>query len=140
MYIYLLLFLFLYIFLINHFMKDKKYIHKIFIASTITILFYSLFVTIKANEGYSVTESLPSKFYILNTYADQEYVYLLVQTPSDRPRLYRLNKSIELSRFLKKYNKLKIDGQDVIVKQNQSNKQNKTGLYIESVRKQLPPK
>ncbi len=139
-YLYLLIFLLIYIYLINYYIRNKKYFYKIIIASSISILFFALYSSIKSNEGYSVTESLPNKFYILNTYTDGGFIFILIKGPNNKPRLYRLEQSIEITKFLKKYNKLKMNGQDVMVNKSKSISQNNLGLSIESVRKQLPVK
>ena len=65
---------------------------------------------------------------------------ILIREKDKEPRLYRIKKSMELNRFLKKYNGLKKDGQDVVVKKHNAPNRDSLGLYIESVQKKLPPK
>ena len=140
LYLYLLLLLILYIILINHFIKDKKYKNKILIALSISILFSYLYQSIRNNEGYAVTESLPKSFYVLNTYVYGDDILILIREKNNSPRLYKLQKSLKLNKFLKKYEGLKNKGQDVVVKKSNSNNENSLGMYIESVQKKLPLK
>jgi len=140
LYIYLLMLLILYIILINHFIKDKKYKNKILIALSISILFSYLYQSIRNNEGYAVTESLPKSFYVLNTYVYGDDILILIKEKNNSPRLYKLQKSLKLNKFLKKYEGLKNKGQDVVVKKNDSNSENSLGMYIESIQKKLPLK
>ena len=140
LYIYLLMLLILYIILINHFIKDKKYKNKILIALSISILFSYLYQSIRNNEGYAVTESLPKSFYVLNTYVYGDDILILIREKNNSPRLYKLQKSLKLNKFLKKYEGLKNKGQDVVVKKSDSNSENSLGMYIESIQKKLPLK
>ena len=129
-----------YIFLINNFLRNKVFDIKIIIALTISIIFISLFQSIKNNEGYAVDYDLPNSFYVLNSYIEGENILILIKEKNKEPRLYRIKKSIELNRFLRKYNGLKKDGQDVLVKKHSSPSKDSLGMYIESVQKKLPPK
>lgn len=140
LYLYLLILLILYIILINHFIKDKKYKNKILIVLSISILFSYLYQSIRNNEGYAVTESLPKSFYVLNTYAYGDDILILIREKNNSPRLYKLQKSLKLNKFLKKYEGLKNKGQDVVVKKSNSNSENSLGMYIESIQKKLPLK
>jgi|TARA_B100001059_G_scaffold2006_1_gene1667 hypothetical protein len=140
LYLYLLILLILYIILINHFIKDKKYKNKILIALSISILFSYLYQSIRNNEGYAVTESLPKSFYVLNTYVYGDDILILIREKNNSPRLYKLQKSLKLNKFLKKYEGLKNKGQDVVVKKSDSNSENSLGMYIESIQKKLPLK
>ena len=140
LYLYLLLLLILYIILINHFIKDKKYKNKILIVLSISILFSYLYQSIRNNEGYAVTESLPKSFYVLNTYVYGDDILILIREKNNIPRLYKLQKSLKLNKFLKKYEGLKNKGQDVVVKKSNSNSENSLGMYIESIQKKLPLK
>ena len=140
LYLYLLILLILYIILINHFIKDKKYKNKILIALSISILFSYLYQSIRNNEGYAVTESLPKSFYVLNTYVYGDDILILIREKNNIPRLYKLQKSLKLNKFLKKYEGLKNKGQDVVVKKSNSNSENSLGMYIESIQKKLPLK
>ena len=132
--------LILYIILINHFIKDKKYKNKILIVLSISILFSYLYQSIRNNEGYAVTESLPKSFYVLNTYVYGDDILILIREKNNIPRLYKLQKSLKLNKFLKKYEGLKNKGQDVVVKKSNSNSENSLGMYIESIQKKLPLK
>ena len=129
-----------YIFLINNFLRNKVFNIKIIIALTISVIFVSLFQSIKNNEGYAVDYDLPNSFYVLNSYIEGENILILIKEKNKEPRLYRIKKSIELNRFLRKYNSLKKDGQDVLVKKHSSPSKDSLGMYIESVQKKLPPK
>ena len=140
LYLYLLILLILYIILINHFIKDKKYKNKILIVLSISILFSYLYQNIRNNEGYAVTESLPKSFYVLNTYVYGDDILILIREKNNSPRLYKLQKSLKLNKFLKKYEGLKNKGQDVVVKKSDSNSENSLGMYIESIQKKLPLK
>ena len=140
LYLYLLILLILYIILINHFIKDKKYKNKILIVLSISILFSYLYQSIRNNEGYAVAESLPKSFYVLNTYVYGNDILILIREKNNSPRLYKLQKSLKLNKFLKKYEGLKNKGQDVVVKKNDSNSENSLGMYIESIQKKLPLK
>lgn len=140
LYLYLLILLILYIILINHFIKDKKYENKILIVLSISILFSYLYQSIRNNEGYAVTESLPKSFYVLNTHVYGNDILILIREKNNIPRLYKLQKSLKLNKFLKKYEGLKNKGQDVVVKKSDSNSENSLGMYIESIQKKLPLK
>ena len=140
LYLYLLILLILYIILINHFIKDKNYKNKILIVLSISILFSYLYQSIRNNEGYAVTESLPKSFYVLNTYVYGDDILILIREKNNSPRLYKLQKSLKLNKFLKKYEGLKNKGQDVVVKKSNSNSENSLGMYIESIQKKLPLK
>lgn len=140
LYLYLILLLILYIILINHFIKDKKYKNKILIVLSVSILFSYLYQSIRNNEGYAVTESLPKSFYVLNTYVYGDDILILIREKNNSPRLYKLQKSLKLNKFLKKYEGLKNKGQDVVVKKSDSNSENSLGMYIESIQKKLPLK
>ena len=140
LYLYLLILLILYIILINHFIKDKKYKNKILIVLSVSILFSYLYQSIRNNEGYAVTESLPKSFYVLNTHVYGDDILILIREKNNIPRLYKLQKSLKLNKFLKKYEGLKNKGQDVIVKKSDSNSENSLGMYIESIQKKLPLK
>ena len=140
LYLYLLILLILYIILINHFIKDKKYKNKILIVLSVSILFSYLYQSIRNNEGYAVTESLPKSFYVLNTYVYGDDILILIREKNNIPRLYKLQKSLKLNKFLKKYEGLKNKGQDVVVKKSNSNSENSLGMYIESIQKKLPLK
>ena len=134
------LLLIIYIFLINYFIRNKTFSLKIIIALTTAIVFIFLFQSIKNNEGYAVNRDLPTSFYVLNSYIEGDYLLILIKEKNKEPRLYRIKKSIELNRFLRKYNNLKKDGQDVVVKKHASPNENSLGMYIESVQKKLPAK
>ena len=140
LYLYLTLLLILYIVLINHFIKDRNYNHKILIVLSISILFSYLYQSIRNNEGYAVTESLPESFYVLNRYVYGEDILILIKEKNNIPRLYKLKKSLKLNKFLKKYKGLKNNGQDVVVKKSNSSSEDSLGMYIESVQKKLPLK
>ena len=140
LYLYLLILLILYIILINHFIKDKKYKNKILIVLSISILFSYLYQSIRNNEGYAVAESLPKSFYVLNTYVYGDDILILIKEKNNIPRLYKLQKSLKLNKFLKKYEGLKNKGQDVVVKKSNSTNENSLGMYIESIQKKLPLK
>ncbi len=140
LYFFLFLLLMVYIFLINNFLSNKVFNIKIIIALTISIIFISLFQSIKNNEGYAVDYNLPQSFYVLNSYIEGDNILILIKEKNKEPRLYRIKKSIELNRFLRKYNNLKKDGQDVLVKKHSSPSKDSLGMYIESVQKKLPPK
>ena len=140
LYLFLLFLLIIYIFLLHNYLKAQKYIFKIFIALTISIFFIFLYQTIKDNEGYAITESLPESFYILNSYTYNDYILLLIKEERSKPRLYKINKTLELNKFLKKYKSLQKDGQDVVVNIDYSNESDSLGMYIESRQKKLPPK
>ncbi len=140
LYLFLLFLLIIYIFLLHNYLKTQKYIFKIFIALTISIFFIFLYQTIKDNEGYAITESLPESFYILNSYTYNDYILLLIKEEKSKPRLYKINKTLELNKFLKKYKSLQKDGQDVVVNIDYLDKSDSLGMYIESRQKKLPPK
>ena len=116
LYLYLLLLLIIYIVLIHNFIRNKKFYFKIIIALSISLIFISLFQNIKNNEGYAVNQDLPESFYILNSYIDGDNLLILIKEKNREPRLYRMKKNIDLNRFIRKYNGLKKDGQDVVVK------------------------
>ena len=140
LYLFLLFLLIIYIFLLHNYLKTQKYIFKIFIALTISIFFIFLYQTIKDNEGYAITESLPESFYILNSYTYNDYILLLIKEEKSKPRLYKINKTLELNKFLNKYKSLQKDGQDVVVNIDYLDKSDSLGMYIESRQKKLPPK
>jgi len=140
LYLYLFLLLLLYIFLIHHFIKNKAFITKILIVLSISIFFIFLYQSIRNNEGYATSDQLPQSFYILNSYVYKDSVLILVKEKNSNPRLYKINKSLKLNKFLKKYKGLKNDGQDVVVKKDKKNKKDSLGMYIESVQKKLPLK
>ena len=140
LYLYLLLLLTIYVVLIHNFVRNKRFHLKIIIASSISLIFIFLFQNIKNNEGYAVNQDLPESFYILNSYIDGDNLLILVKEKNKDPRLYRIKKSIELNRFIRKYKGLKKDGQDVVVKKQISPNKDSLGMYIESVQKKLPPK
>ena len=139
-YLYLLLLLTIYVVLIHNFIRNKRFHFKIIIALSISLIFISLFQNIRNNEGYAVNQDLPESFYILNSYIDGDNLLILVKEKNKDPRLYRIKKSIELNRFIRKYKGLKKDGQDVVVKKQISPNKDSIGMYIESVQKKLPPK
>ena len=139
-YLYLLLLVTIYVVLIHNFIRNKRFHFKIIIALSISLIFISLFQNIKNNEGYAVNQDLPESFYILNSYIDGDNLLILVKEKNKDPRLYRIKKSIELNRFIRKYKGLKKDGQDVVVKKQISPNKDSLGMYIESVQKKLPPK
>ena len=138
--LYLLLLVTIYVVLIHNFIRNKRFHFKIIIALSISLIFISLFQNIKNNEGYAVNQDLPESFYILNSYIDGDNLLILVKEKNKDPRLYRIKKSIELNRFIRKYKGLKKDGQDVVVKKQISPNKDSIGMYIESVQKKLPPK
>ena len=140
LYLYLLVLLIIYVVLIHNFLRNKKFHTKIIIALSISLIFISLFQNIKNNEGYAVNEDLPKSFYILNSYIDDDNLLILIKEKNKEPRLYRMKKNIDLNRFIRKYNGLKKDGQDVVVKKQSSPNKDSLGMYIESVQKKLPPK
>mgnify|MGYP001164000042 CR=1 FL=1 len=140
LYLFLFFLLIIYIFLLHNYLKTQKYIFKIFIALTISIFFIFLYQTIKDNEGYAITESLPESFYILNSYTYNDYILLLIKEEKSKPRLYKINKTLELNKFLNKYKSLQKDGQDVVVNIDYLDKSDSLGMYIESRQKKLPPK
>ena len=140
LYLYLLLLLIIYVVLIHNFLRNKKFHFKIIIALSISLIFISLFQNIKNNEGYAVNQDLPGSFYILNSYIDGDNLLILIKEKNREPRLYRMKKNIDLNRFIRKYNGLKKDGQDVVVKKHSSPNKDSLGMYIESVQKKLPPK
>ena len=140
LYLYLIVLLIIYIILINHFIKGKKYKHKILIVLSISILFSFFYESIRKNEGYAVTENLPKSFYVISNYVYGDNILILIQEKNKKPRLYKLKKSLKLNKFLKKYKGLKNNGQDVMVKKNNSKSEDSLGMYIESVEKKLPLK
>ena len=140
LYLYLFLLLLIYIFLIHYFIKNKAFITKILIVLSISILFIFLYQSIRNNEGYATSDQLPQSFYILNSYVYKDSVLILVKEKNSKPRLYKINKSLKLNKFLKKYKGLKNDGQDVVVKKDKKNNKDSLGMYIESVQKKLPLK
>jgi len=140
LYLYLLLLLLLYIILINDFIKGRKYKYKILIVLSISIFFSLLYKNIRDNEGYAVTESMPESFYVLNSYVQNNHVLILIKEKGNNPRLYKLKKTLKLNKFLKKYKGLTREGQDVMVKKNNSSSQDSLGMHIESVQKKLPLK
>ena len=140
LYLYLFLLLLIYIFLIHYFIKNKAFIAKILIVLSISILFIFLYQSIRNNEGYATSDQLPQSFYILNSYVYKDSVLILVKEKNSNPRLYKINKSLKLNKFLKKYKGLKNDGQDVVVKKDKKNNKDSLGMYIESVQKKLPLK
>ena len=140
LYSFLLLLLFVYIFLLHNYLKTKKYTFKIIATLSISIFFIFLFQTIRDNEGYAVNESLPKKFYILNTYTYNDYLLLLVREEKSKPRLYKIKKTLELNKFLNKYKNLTKEGQDVVVRMDAKNEKDSLGMQIESKQKKLPPK
>jgi hypothetical protein len=140
LYLYLFLLLLLYIFLIHYFIKNKAFITKILIVLSISIFFIFLYQSIRNNEGYATSDQLPQSFYILNSYVYKDSVLILIKEKNSNPRLYKINKSLKLNKFLKKYKGLKNDGQDVVVKKDKKNNKDSLGMYIESVQKKLPLK
>ena len=140
LYLYLFLLLLIYVFLIHYFIKNKAFITKILIVLSISIFFIFLYQSIRNNEGYATYDQLPQSFYILNSYVYKDSVLILVKEKNSNPRLYKINKSLKLNKFLKKYKGLKNDGQDVVVKKDKKNKKDSLGMYIESVQKKLPLK
>jgi hypothetical protein len=140
LYLYLFLLLLIYVFLIHYFIKNKAFITKILIVLSISIFFIFLYQSIRNNEGYATADQLPQSFYILNSYVYKDSVLILVKEKNSNPRLYKINKSLKLNKFLKKYKGLKNDGQDVVVKKDKKNKKDSLGMYIESVQKKLPLK
>ena len=140
LYIYLFLLLLIYIFLIHYFIKNKAFITKILITLSISIFFIFLYQSIRDSEGYATSDQLPQSFYILNSYVYKDSVLILVKEKNSNPRLYKINKSLKLNKFLKKYKGLKNDGQDVVVKKDKKNNKDSLGMYIESVQKKLPLK
>ena len=140
LYIYLFLLLLLYIFLIHYFIKNKAFITKILIVLSISIFFIFLYQSIRDSDGYATSDQLPQSFYILNSYIYKDSVLILVKEKNSNPRLYKINKSLKLNKFLKKYKGLKNDGQDVVVKKDKKNNKDSLGMYIESVQKKLPLK
>ena len=140
LYLYLFLLLLIYIFLIHYFIKNKAFITKVLIVLSISIFFIFLYQSIRNNEGYATSDQLPQSFYILNSYVYKDSVLILVKEKNSNPRLYKINKSLKLNKFLKKYKGLKNDGQDVVVKKDKKNKKDSLGMYIESVQKKLPLK
>ena len=140
LYFYLLILLLIYIILISHFIVGKKYNHKILIVLSISILFALFYESIRDNEGYAVAENLPNSFYVLNSYVVEDNILILIKEKNNQPRLYKLKKSLKLNKFLKKYKGLKNNGQDVMVKKNNSSSEDSLGMYIESVQKKLPLK
>ena len=140
LYLYLFLLLLIYIFLIHYFIKNKAFITKILIVLSISIFFIFLYQSIRNNEGYATSDQLPQSFYILNIYVYKDSVLILIKEKNSNPRLYKINKSLKLNKFLKKYKGLKNDGQDVVVKKDKKNNKDSLGMYIESVQKKLPLK
>lgn len=140
LYLYLFLLLLIYIFLIHYFIKNKAFITKILIVLSISIFFIFLYQSIRNNEGYATSDQLPQSFYILNSYVYKDSVLILVKEKNSNPRLYKINKSLKLNKFLKKYKGLKNDGQDVVVKKDKKKYKDSLGMYIESVQKKLPLK
>ena len=65
---------------------------------------------------------------------------LLLKEEKSKPRLYKINKTLELNKFLNKYKSLQKDGQDVVVNIDYLDKSDSLGMYIESRQKKLPPK
>ena len=140
LYLYLFLLLLIYVFLIHYFIKNKAFITKILITLSISIFFIFLYQSIRDSEGYATSDQLPQSFYILNSYVYKDSVLILVKEKNSNPRLYKINKSLKLNKFLKKYKGLKNDGQDVVVKKDKKNNKDSIGMYIESVQKKLPLK
>ena len=140
LYLYLFLLLLIYVFLIHYFIKNKAFITKILIVLSISIFFIFLYQSIRDSEGYATSDQLPQSFYILNSYVYKDSVLILIKEKNSNPRLYKINKSLKLNKFLKKYKGLKNDGQDVVVKKDKKNNKDSLGMYIESVQKKLPLK
>ena len=140
LYILLIFLLILYIFLLQNFLKTKKYTSKIILSLSVSILFIYLYHNIKINEGYAVLDSLPKSFYVLNSYIYNDHVLLLIKEKDSKPRLYKVKKSIELNRFLNKYNNLRRDGQDVIIKKDNTSAKDSLGMHMETIQKKLPQK
>tara|TARA_B100001057_G_C22728097_1_gene902577 strand:+ start:652 stop:1080 length:429 start_codon:yes stop_codon:yes gene_type:complete len=140
LYLFLFILLIIYIYLLHNYLKTRKYISKIIISLSISIFFIFLYQSIKNNEGYAVVESLPKSFYILNSYTYNNHVLLLIKEQQSKPRLYKIKKTLELNKFLNKYESLKKEGQDVVIKTDSTVKNNSHGMYIESIQKKLPPK
>ena len=140
LYLYLFLLLLIYIFLIHYFIKNKAFITKILIVLSISIFFIFLYQSIRNNEGYATSDQLTQSFYILNSYVYKDSVLILIKEKNSNRRLYKINKSLKLNKFLKKYKGLKNDGQDVVVKKDKKNNKDSIGMYIESVQKKLPLK
>ena len=140
LYLYLFLLLLIYVFLIHYFIKNKAFITKVLIVLSISIFFIFLYQSIRDSEGYATSDQLPQSFYILNSYVYKDSVLILVKEKNSNPRLYKINKSLKLNKFLKKYKGLKNDGQDVVVKKDKKNNKDSLGMYIESVQKKLPLK
>ena len=140
LYLFLIFLLIIYIFLLHNFIKSKKYSLKIIFVLSISVFFIFLYQSIKNNQGFAVNESLPKSFYILNSYTYNDDFLLLIQEEKSKPRLYKIKKTLELNKFLKKYKKLKKGGQDIVVKNDNMNEKNSLGMYIESRQKKLPPK
>ena len=140
LYILLIFLLILYIFLLQNFLKTKKYTSKIILSLSVSILFIYLYHNIKINEGYAVLDSLPKSFYVLNSYIYNDHVLLLIKEKDSEPRLYKVKKSIELNRFLNKYNNLRRAGQDVIIKKDNTSAKDSLGMYMETIQKKLPQK
>ena len=69
----------------------------------LSVVFISLFQSIKNNEGYAVNNDLPNSFYVLNSHIEGDNILILIREKDKEPRLYRIKKSIELNRFLRKY-------------------------------------
>ena len=124
----------------QNFLKTKKYTSKIILSLSVSILFIYLYHNIKINEGYAVLDSLPKSFYVLNSYIYNDHVLLLIKEKDSKPRLYKVKKSIELNRFLNKYNNLRRDGQDVIIKKDNTSAKDSLGMHMETIQKKLPQK
>ena len=103
-------------------------------------MFSFFYESIRDNEGYAVSENLPKSFYVLNSYVHEDNILILIKENNNQPRLYKLKKSLKLNKFLKKYRGLKNNGQDVVIKKNNSSSEDSLGMYIESVQKKLPLK
>ena len=140
LYLFLLFLLIIYIFLLHNYLKTEKYIFKILFALTVSIFFIFLYQSIKDNQGYAITDSLPESFYILNSYTYNDYILLLIKEDKSKPRLYKINKTLELNKFLKKYKSLQKNGQDIVVNIGYLDESDSLGMYIESRQKKLPPK
>ncbi len=137
LYLYLLLLLVIYVVLIHNFLRNKKFHFKIIIALSISLIFIALFQNIKNNEGYAVNQDLPESFYILNSYIDGDNLLILIKEKNREPRLYRMKKNIDLNRFIRKYNGLKKDGQDVVVKKHSSPNKDSLGHVYRKCSKEV---
>ena len=99
------------------------------------ILLYDVILRILYNETGIIRGSDDPRCHTYN-----DYILLLIKEEKSKPRLYKINKTLELNKFLNKYKSLQKDGQDVVVNIDYLDESDSLGMYIESIQKKLPPK